>query len=163
MKKLLLLLCMSLCIVGTTIAQQKKSKKEIKLEKKQAKFEARKKAMEIGQFGFAIRKVVSANISVSDYAGGILYVRGSEGELDEIAWYESAGKRIRLFEDFEVTNYKVVTSNDGQKMTATYQGVVDNVRYSFITEIAFGERPKLKIASDKGIEIWYTGVFDTRN
>ncbi|MEP0263494.1 hypothetical protein [Dokdonia sp.] len=164
MKKYILLLCVAIFLVNSSIAQEKKkSKKEIKLEKKKSKFEASKKAMEIGQFGFAIRKIVSSNIKVSDFAAGILYVRGNEGELDEIVWYKAIGERIRLFKDFDIKNYNVIASDKEQTMTATYQGLVNNVRYSFTTVISYDKKPKLKIKSEDGIEIWYTGVFDTRN
>lgn len=154
---------MATFLVNTAVAQEKKSRKEIKLEKKKAKFEAQKKAMEIGQFGFAIRKVLSSNTNTADFTAGILYVRGDEGQLDELVWYNDAGERIRLNKDFDVLNYYVVTSNNGQKMTASYQGSINGTRYSFTTEIAFGEKPKLKIESANGIEIWHAGVFDTRN
>ena len=163
MKKISCFLCLFVFFAQPNFAQEKKSKKEIKLEKKKVKFEASKKAMEIGQFGFAIRKILSSNIQVSDYAGGILYIRGDEGEFDEVLWYNGIGESVRLFKDFAIQNYYVVTSNGGQKMTASYQGTLDGVRYSFITEIAFGEKPKLQIKNGAGIEIWYTGVFDTRN
>ena len=154
---------MATFLVNTSVAQEKKSKKEIKLEKKKTKFKAQKKAMEIGQFGFAIRKVLSSNANTSDFAAGILYVRGDKGQLDEVSWYKTIGEKIRLNKDFDVLNYYVITSDNGQKMTASYQGMVDGTRYSFTTEIAFGEKPKLKIESTNGIQIWYTGVFDTKN
>ncbi|WP_299681560.1 hypothetical protein [uncultured Dokdonia sp.] len=163
MKKYILLLCMALFFINTSVAQEKKSRKEIKLEKKKAKFEAQKKAMEIGQFGFAIRKMLSSNKSTNDFAAGILYVRGDKGQFDEVVWYKGVGEKIRLNKDFNVTNYYAVVDNNGQKMTASYQGMIDGIRYSFINEIAFGEKPKLKITSSDGIEIWYTGIFDTRN
>ncbi len=163
MKKYILLLFIATFLVNSSIAQEKKSKKEIKLEKKKSKFEAQKKAMEIGQFGFAIRKMLSSNIKSSEFVAGIAYVRGNEGEFDEVTWYDTNGENIRINADFDIENYYVVASNNGQKMTTSYEGVVRGVRYSFVIEIAFGEKPKLKITSSSGTEIWYTGIFDTRN
>jgi hypothetical protein len=163
MRKYILLLFMATFLVNSSIAQEKKSKKEIKLEKKKTKFEAQKKAMEIGQFGFAIRKMLSSNIKSSEFVAGIVYVRGDEGEFDEVTWYDTNGESIRLNADFVIENYYAVSSSNGQKMTASYEGVVRGVRYSFIIEIAFGEKPKLKIKSTSGTEIWHTGIFDVRN
>lgn len=151
------------CVTNPIFDQDKKSRKELKLEKKKAKFEAQKNAMEIGQLGFAIRKMLSSNIKSSEFVAGIIYVRRDKGEFDELVWYNSQGENIRLNKDFEIQSYYAVTSNRGQKMTASYQSVINGVHYSFIIEIAFGEKPTLKISSSDGTEIWYTGIFDTRN
>jgi len=145
MKRIILLICMATFIINTSVAQEKKSRKEIKLEKKKAKFEAQKKAMKIGQFGFAIRKLLSSNIGTKDFVAGIVYVRGDKGQLDEVVWYHSIDEMVRLNNDFDIINYYVVPSSNSQKMTASYEGVINGKRYSFINEIAFGEKPKLKI------------------
>lgn len=163
MKKYILLFFVATFLFSTGVAQEKKSRKELKLEKKKAKFEAQKNAMEIGQFGFAIRKKLSSNIKSNEFVAGNVYVRGDKSEFEEVLWYKSIGDETRLNQEFDIQDYYAVTSENGQKMTASFQGSVNNVRYSFITEIAFGERPKLKIKSSNGVEVWYTGVFDTRN
>ncbi|WP_299767143.1 hypothetical protein [uncultured Dokdonia sp.] len=162
-KKEIFMLLLLAFTMNPIFSQEKKSRKEIKLEKKKAKFEAQKKAMEIGQFGFAIRKLLSSNIGTKDFVAGIVYVRGDQGQLDEVVWYNSINETVRLNNDFNIINYYVVPSSNSQKMTASYQGVINGKRYSFVNEIAFGEKPKLKITDSDGIEIWYTGVFDTRN
>ncbi len=161
MKNYILLFFVATFLVSTGFAQEKKSRKELKLEKKKAKFETQKNALAIGEFGFAIRKMLSSNIKSNEFVSGIVYVRGDQVWLDEVVWYNSQGESVRLNKEFDIQNYYVVVSENGQKMTASYQGSVGNVQYSFITEIAFGKKPKLQIKSD-GIEVWSIGVLDTR-
>ena len=158
---------MATFLMSTGVAQEKKSKKEIKLEKKrakkEAKFEASKKAMEIGQFGFGIRDLVSSNINAADHVFGIFYVRGEEGELSDVSWYKAVGEKTQLNADFQIENYTVVALENGQKMKASFQGLTNGERYSFTVVIAFDEKPTLKIKSGTGVEMLYSGLFETRN
>lgn len=163
MKQFLLCVFLLASISYNATAQEKKSKKQLKLEKKKVKFENSKKAMEAGEFTFGIRRIATTNVGGTNFGGGNLYVRSTEGELYEFTWFDIDGKRLTLSSDFDIENYVTLSSNNGNTMTTSFKGQSNGKIYTFKVVISFGEKPTLWMSSSDGVEAQFKGLFETRN
>ncbi len=163
MKQFLLCIFLLASISYTATGQEKKSKKQLKLEKKKIKFENSKKAMEAGEFTFGIRRIATTNVGGTNFGGGNLYVRNTQGELFDFTWFDTDGKRLTLSSDFGIQNYLAFSSNNGNTMTSSFKGRSNGKTYTFKVIISFGEKPTLWMSSSDGVEAQFQGLFETRN
>ncbi|MDT0539729.1 hypothetical protein [Croceitalea sp. P059] len=149
------LLIVFLALLSTTSLVSQKKKKLTKQERKLLKFESQKQAVKDTSFAFYTNLIKSPFVS-QNITGGILSVKKNEVFVDLIEWIELDGTKNKMSEIITLTNYSLVTVNQGV-FNVFFEAVLKGETHYFKLSQSLEDGPALEISDSKRRKVIYEG------